>query len=167
MKCLSKRSPEEPVGVVCKKNGKYDVVEYSELSDELAKKKAPGEDSLYFDLGNILIFMLSSSKLLELCRDTEGLNKLYHVAHKKVETWNDQQKKGIKPSANNAYKFELFMHNFLPFCEAGRFGALKVKREDEFGPVKNANPTDGSLGVDTPASAKALLLAQHNGWVQK
>ena len=59
------------------------------------------------------------------------------------------------------------MHNFLPFCDAGKFGAIKVKREDEFGPVKNANPADGGLGVDSPNSARALLLAQHNSWVQK
>lgn len=67
LKCLVKRNPEEPVGVLCKKNGKYDIVEYSELSDELAAKKAPGSDSLYFELGNILMFMLSSQKLLKLC----------------------------------------------------------------------------------------------------
>jgi len=61
---LVKRSPDEPVGVLCKKNGKYDVVEYSELSNELAARRAPGSNSLYFELGNILMFMLSSKKLL-------------------------------------------------------------------------------------------------------
>ena len=64
MKCLVKRSPDEPVGVLCIKNGRYDIVEYSELSDELSAKKAPCSDSLYFELGNILMFMLSSQKLL-------------------------------------------------------------------------------------------------------
>jgi len=70
LKCLVKRSADEPIGVVCKKNGKYDVVEYSELSDALASKKAPGNsNALYFDLGNILMFMLNSQKLLKLCKD--------------------------------------------------------------------------------------------------
>ena len=166
LKCLVKRSPDEKVGVVCKKNNKYDVVEYSELSDEQAKMKAPDGNSLYFELGHILIFMLNSKKLLELCSDTDKLNQLYHVAHKKVETWNNKEKKAVKPSSNNAYKFELFMHNFLPFCQSGKFGALKVQREEEFGPVKNADQADGSIGVDTPMSAKMLLLNQHNKWVQ-
>ena len=68
LKCLVKRSAEEPIGVLCKKNGKYDIVEYSELSDALASKKAPGNSKgLYFDLGNILMFMISSRKLLKLC----------------------------------------------------------------------------------------------------
>ena len=94
--------------------------------------------------------MLTSKKLLSLCRDTASLNKLYHVAHKKVEAWNDKEQKAVKPAQNNAYKFELFMHNFMPYCQAGKFGALKVQREEEFGPVKNADAEDGSIGADTP-----------------
>ena len=45
----------------------------------------------------------------------------------------------MKPSKENGYKFELFLHNFLPFCEAGKFGAIKVTRAEEFAPVKNAD----------------------------
>ena len=56
-----KRSPDEKVGVVCKKNGKYDIVEYSELSQEEANK-LDEDGNLYFNLGSILIFMLSSKK---------------------------------------------------------------------------------------------------------
>lgn len=36
LKCCTKRSPDEKVGIFCKKNGKYDIVEYSELSPEQA-----------------------------------------------------------------------------------------------------------------------------------
>lgn len=36
LKCCVKSSPEEKVGVVLKKNGKYDIVEYSEISSEMA-----------------------------------------------------------------------------------------------------------------------------------
>ena len=45
------------------------------------------------------------------------------------------------------------MHNFLPFCDAGRFGVLKVTREEEFAPVKNAEGT----GVDSPDTARELI----------
>ena len=34
LKCCVKRNSSEKVGVVCKKNAKYDIVEYSELSEE-------------------------------------------------------------------------------------------------------------------------------------
>ena len=88
------------------------------------------------------------------------------MAHKKVEAYNPRTGKAEKPSSPNGWKFELFIHNFLPFCQDGRVGALKVSREEEFAPVKNANPKDSSLGADTPRSAKHLLLQQHNRWVQ-
>jgi hypothetical protein len=38
---------------------------------------------------------------------------------------------------------------------------MKVKREDEFGPVKNAD------GVDSPQSARELLYAQANRWLKQ
>lgn len=151
MKCCVKRSPEEKVGVVCKNNGKYDIVEYSELTDEDAGRLDENGD-LYLDLGSILIFMLSSKKLIKLSSDTKTLNKLYHKACKKIEEWNGQQ--AVKPDTENGYKFELFLHNFLPFCDQGKFGALKVIREEEFGPVKNK---DGAA-TDTPTTARTLML---------
>ena len=36
LKCGVKRSPDEKVGVFCKRNGKYDIVEYSEFPAETA-----------------------------------------------------------------------------------------------------------------------------------
>ena len=51
-KCVAKNSPEERVGVMCKKQGKYSVVEYSEISSEMANlRDASGE--LVFSAGTI------------------------------------------------------------------------------------------------------------------
>jgi hypothetical protein len=48
--------------------------------------------------------------------------------------------------------FELFLHNFLPFCDTGKFGAIKVNRADEFAPVKNADgPSNQAPVDDSPA----------------
>lgn len=149
LKVCVKRDAEEKVGVVCKKNGLYDIVEYSELSKDESERTAE-DGSLFLELGSILIFMLSAEKLLNLASNTETLNKLYHVAHKKLEYWNEVEDKTVKPDTENGYKFELFLHNFLPFVENGKFGAIKVVREEEFGPVKNA---DGAA-TDTPTIAR-------------
>lgn len=61
--------------------------------------------------------MLSTKKLLALCQDAKTLNQLYHKAFKKIEEWNEEEGKAIKPETENGYKFELFLHNFLPFCD--------------------------------------------------
>jgi UDP-N-acetylglucosamine/UDP-N-acetylgalactosamine diphosphorylase len=149
LKVCVKCDAAEKVGVVCKKNGIYDIVEYSEISEEDCTRKAD-DGSLFLELGSILIFMLSSEKLLSLASNTETLNQLYHVAHKKLEYWSDSENKTVKPDTENGYKFELFLHNFLSFIKQGEFGAIKVVREDEFAPVKNA---DGAA-TDTPTIAR-------------
>lgn len=113
--------------MVCIKNGKYDIVEYSELTPEQATlTRSPEDERLMFELGSILVFMLSSDKLLQLCASTAQLNKLYHKAFKKLEYYDKEQDQTLKPDKENAYKFELFLHNFLPFCDDGKFGVLCV-----------------------------------------
>ena len=159
MKSCVKRDAKEPVGVVVKKKSaetketKYDIVEYSEISQENAAAINEATGELKFNLGNILVFMLSSAKLLELAGNASSLNALYHKAFKKYSYLDPLTNTKVTPTSPNSYKFELFIHNFLPFCEVGRFGVLRVAREDEFAPVKNAD------GVDSPQSARDLIYA--------
>ena len=165
MKSCIKRDAREPVGVVVKKqtNGgefKYDIVEYSELSEEDMTAVVPSTGELKFNLGNILVFIMKADKLLELSNNTATMNSLYHKAFKKIPYWDSETNTVVKPSTPNGYKFELFSHNFLPFCEDGRFGVMRVAREEEFGPVKNAE------GVDSPQSARDLIFNQGKLWLK-
>ena len=41
VKSIAKNSPEEKVGVFCKRNGKPSVIEYTEISKELSERKIP------------------------------------------------------------------------------------------------------------------------------
>ena len=157
LKCGVKRSPDEKVGVFCKRNGKYDIVEYSEFPAETAAEMT--DDHLTFELGSLLMFVVQAKKLLTLTTN-DTLNEMYHVAHKKVAYYDDEAQEFITPEEPNAYKFELFLHNFLPFCSDGKVGALKVDRHLEFGPVKNADK-EGELVADSPAMAKKLFLESH------
>ena len=91
LKCCVKSSAAEKVGVVCIKNGKYDIVEYSELTPEQADQTKDGDNTrLNLELGSILIFMLESKKLLNLCASAAKLNALYHKAFKKIEYFNKE-----------------------------------------------------------------------------
>ena len=78
--------------------------------------------------------------------------KLYHSAYKKAK-YIDKDGNLVVPDSPNAYKFEAFL--FDAFGEVDDMAILRVKREEEFAPVKNATGTDS---VDT---ARALL--QKNG----
>lgn len=64
-KAVAKDGPFEKVGVIARKNGLYDIVEYSELDDEQATATKANRE-LKFNEGSILIFMISSSFLLDL-----------------------------------------------------------------------------------------------------
>ena len=56
----------------------------------------------------------------------------------------------------NAYKFEAFL--FDAFGEVDEMAVLRVKREEEFAPVKNAD----SAGVDCPRTARELYKKFYN-----
>ena len=59
----------------------------------------------------------------------------------------------ITPEKENAWKFELFIQNFLPTVETGKLGVMEVDRNSEFAPIKNADSATG-IAVDSPASAR-------------
>jgi len=79
----------------------------------------------------------------------------YHVAHKKI-AHVDASGGMTAPEKPNAWKFELFMFDLFPL--AGSMAGLLVSREEEFAPVKNKD------GVDSPGSARAMLLDLHRKW---
>jgi len=53
----------------------------------------------------------------------------------------------VEPEVENGWKFELFIHSFLPMVDIGKLGILMVDRDSEFAPVKNADgPARTSFG---------------------
>ena len=79
-----------------------------------------------------------------------GANPLpYHVAYKKA-SYLAENGEVVIPNSPNAYKFEAFL--FDAFGEVDDMAILRVKREEEFAPVKNAD----SAGVDCPKTAREL-----------
>ena len=60
------------------------------------------------------------------------------------------------PDSPNAYKFEAFL--FDAFGQVDDMAVLRVKREEEFAPVKNAD----SAGVDCPSTARELYKKFHH-----
>lgn len=50
---VKKTDPEEKVGVICQVNGQYQVVEYSEISEESRLLRDENTDDLVYNAGNI------------------------------------------------------------------------------------------------------------------
>ena len=141
-KSIVKANPEEKVGVFCKKDGKPSVVEYTEISKEMAEKTDSKGELVYGESHiNCNIFNIKGIEKI-------GAKKLpYHTAFKKA-TYIDKNGKLVKPDAPNCYKFETFI--FDSFENLDNMEVLRGKREEEFAPVKNKE------GVDSPETAIKL-----------
>ncbi len=148
VKTIEKIDPKEKVGVFCKKNKKISVVEYTEISDQMANMRDDYGSLVYGD-GNA-IFHLFNIKALE------KLSKLklpYHTAFKKAN-YLDEKGNLVEAEEPNAYKFEMFI--FDSYEAFDDCVILRVKREEEFAPIKNAS------GSDSPATARKLYLDYKN-----
>lgn len=141
-KSIIKAYPEERVGVFCKKSGKPDVIEYTEISKEMAEMKNDRGELVYAE-SHINCNMFNIDIIEKISK-----NKLpYHCAHKKIEYLN-KEGQVVKPEEPNAYKFEAFI--FDAFKMLDEMTIFRVKREEEFAPIKNAE------GKDSPKTALEL-----------
>lgn len=141
-KSIIKAYPEERVGVFCKKDGKPDVIEYTEISKEMAEMKNDKGELVYAE-SHINCNMFNIDIIEKISK-----NKLpYHCAHKKIEYLN-KEGQVVKPEEPNAYKFEAFI--FDAFKMLDEMTIFRVKREEEFAPIKNAE------GKDSPETALEL-----------
>ena len=142
-KSVVKRSPSENVGVFCKKNGKPSVIEYTEITEEMANALDNNGELLYGE-SHILLNLFNIKSLENIAQ-----NKLpYHKAFKKAKYMDTETGEIIKPEKPNAYKYEAFI--FDAFESLDSMSILRVKREDEFAPLKNAD------GEDSPDTAREL-----------
>ena len=141
-KSVVKKDPGERVGVFCKIDGKPGVIEYTELPEKMAVMRDKKGELIYGEV-NILSHLYSIKALEQLA----DVKLPYHVAFKKAN-FLDENKKFVEVSEPNAYKFESFI--FDAFKNYEDMSILRVKREDEFAPIKNAT------GSDSPETAIKL-----------
>ena len=147
-KSIVKAGPKEKVGVFCKRNSKPSVIEYSEISEEMASETTPNGELKYGE--SHILCNLFNIKAIE---NISKMDLPYHVAFKKAK-YLDKDGNIVSPESPNAYKFESFL--FDAFESLDDMAILRVRREDEFAPVKNAE------GVDSPETARKLYTDFHN-----
>ncbi|MBQ3221746.1 MAG: UTP--glucose-1-phosphate uridylyltransferase [Clostridia bacterium] len=142
-KVICKTNPYEKVGVLCMDGDKPDIIEYYELTDEMANQKDENGDLAYL-YGAIMNYLFRLSKLEEIVN-----NKIpVHIVEKKIECLCED---GVtrKPDKENGKKFETLAVDLIK--PMGSVLPFEVVREKEFAPIKN------KTGVDSVESARELL----------
>lgn len=157
VKVVGKASPDEPVGVVCLRDQKYGVVEYSEISQEISERRKP-DGSLAFGAANIANHFFSTTFLERVPEFADKLE--YHIAKKKISCIDTDSGDILTPKTPNGMKLECFV--FDVFAYAQKMSVLQVNREDEFSPLKNAPGSDS----DSPETSRRDIMAQHIRFIE-
>lgn len=161
-KFIQKKYPTESIGVFVRRGDKMDLIEYSELGEDMAKETFE-DGTLKYNQGNIVNFLVEVNMMNDLVTGkSEVLNSLYHCAVKKIPEYNEETDSTEKPAKENGYKLELFVHSFLAYVE-GAFEMIEGIREEEFAPVKNKEGED----KDSPNTAREMVSKLHSSWVKK
>ena len=142
-KVICKTNPYEKVGVLCMDGDQPDIIEYYELTDEMANQKDENGDLAYC-YGAIMNYLFRLSKLEEIVNKKIPV----HIVEKKIECLCED---GVtrKPEKENGKKFETLAVDLIK--PMGSVLPFEVVREKEFAPIKN------KTGVDSVESARALL----------
>lgn len=155
-KVVRKGFPSEAVGITCKVDGKYQVVEYSEITSTSAEMRN-ADGSLTYSAANICIHFFTREFLRRVV-DKHEKELVHHVARKKIPTI-DAAGQPFKPSAVNGIKMEKFVFDVFQFAET--FVVWECVRQDEFEPLKNA---EGASDF-TPTHCRNALYALHQKFV--
>src|SRR5688572_22310262 len=153
-KTIPKAHALERVGNFVVGDGRLQVIEYSDLPEELAKRTGPG--GLLFNAGSIAIHALRVS-FVERLNQGGQLKLPWHRAEKKVP-YIDASGNPVKPEKPNAIKLEQFVFDAIPLAENAI--VYTTRRDEEFSPVKNAQ------GDDSPATSKRDQIRRAAEWLE-
>ena len=155
-KTIPKAGPLEKVGNFVEADGVVQVIEYSDLPEELAKQTNP-DGSLRFNEGSIAIHALRVS-FIDRLNSGGKLSLPWHRAEKKV-AFVDDSGRPVKPEKPNAVKLEQFVFDAIPLAKNAM--VYTTDRAEEFSPVKNAE------GVDSPATCHRDQIRRAARWLRE
>ena len=154
-KVVAKRSAGEKMGVAVDVDGQTQIIEYSDLPDDVAARIGDDGQPLLW-AGNMAIHVFDRQFLERIAARSDALP--YHVAKKLVEHI-DESGQVVAPATENAYKFERFIFDALPLAKAAL--VVEADRAREFNAVKNKD------GDDSPQTAKAALTRIYSEWLRE
>jgi UDP-N-acetylglucosamine/UDP-N-acetylgalactosamine diphosphorylase len=153
-KTIPKANALEKVGNFVIGDGKLQVIEYSDLPEQLALQ-TNADGTPRFNAGSIAIHALRVS-FIERLNAGGRLELPWHRAEKKVP-YVDAHGETIKPEKPNAVKLEQFVFDAIPLAKNAI--VYTTDRAEEFSPVKNAQ------GVDSPESSRRDQVRRAARWL--
>ncbi|MDB4678963.1 UDPGP type 1 family protein [Rhodopirellula sp.] len=154
---VRKRHALERVGNVVSIDGKVQIIEYSDLPEELATQQ-DDQGNLKYWAGNIAVHVLD---LAFIKRSVDSVKSLpFHRAHKKVACLAADGSQ-LDPDEPNAVKFERFIFDLLP--SANNAVVVEALASEAFAPVKNAV----GAPTDTAELAKKAISDLHKSWLRE
>ena len=142
-KVVRKAAPDERVGVLCLEDGRPSIVEYYEMTEEMAHSRKDNGD-LTYNFGVTLNYLFQVSVLETML----GANMPLHIVEKKIP-YIDETGSLVSPQKPNGYKFETLVLDMVHMSKDCI--PCEIVREKEFAPIKNAT------GVDSLESARELM----------
>ncbi|KAA0192822.1 UDP-n-acetylglucosamine pyrophosphorylase [Fasciolopsis buskii] len=171
---VQKINPKEPIGVLGMVSGRYQVVEYSEISPETAALRRINGSSnqtthsptdaispeytngrLVYSHGNICVHFFTRQFLDRVIEPNVLSQMKHHVAKKKVTHLDLVTCQLVTPSEPNGIKFEKFIFDVFPLAE--RFAIWEVPRKERFSPLKNGPDAK----IDCPLTSRTDYLSYH------
>ncbi len=154
---IAKRDPLEKLGNVVQVDGRLYVIEYSDLSDDVARRNN-SNGSLQIWAGSIAVHVMDTALLRRQAQTTEGLP--FHYAYKKVACINAAGQELI-PEKPNAIKFERFIFDLMSYTKNAL--VVEIDPQEGFAPLKNAS----GAAADTPEMVQGMMIAQHARWLRQ
>ncbi|KAJ1844239.1 UDP-N-acetylglucosamine pyrophosphorylase [Coemansia sp. RSA 2708] len=149
---VPKSAWDERVGVICLRNGRYGVVEYSEITEAMAQATRAGSGELSYNAGNICNHYYTLDFLQQRLPEIESRLE-HHVASKKIAHLDQASGRLVTPDKPNGIKLERFVFDVFPHVQ--RMAVLEVARRDQFSPLKNGP----GAGFDCPETSRHDLIA--------
>ncbi|HNR33909.1 MAG TPA: UDPGP type 1 family protein [Candidatus Hydrogenedentes bacterium] len=127
-----KNHVREAVGVHCRCDGEYRVIEYTELDRYPQLLEVDANGRMIHGAGNPAIHILSLDFVERVVRLYDSFP--WHRAHKKIP-YIDERGERVNPPKPNGYKFETFVFDALRFIRHEPV-ALEIARAGEYTPIK-------------------------------
>lgn len=156
-KIIRKNSLREAVGVHCICDGKYRVIEYSELDIYPQLLELNPDGSIKFYAGNPAMHIITIDFVKKVYLQFKEFP--WHRAHKKIP-YIDNSGNFVKPDKPNGYKFETFIFDALRFISHPPV-ALEIQREGEYTPIKQLT------GENSVESARNSMTQMWKKWLKK